>query len=82
MAAPLGRRHHAIRHWSDILEFDQLSVIEISAVKNRQVGAGEPKFHELEPNCGLAEGAPAAEVGRLSPTNRLDRVKSAGIGVQ
>jgi hypothetical protein len=43
---------------------------------------GEAKFRALAPSFKLAEGAPALEDGRLSPTlDPLDRIKSAGIGV-
>jgi hypothetical protein len=57
--AAVGIRHRAIATGLTSSRFDQLSVLEISAVKNRQVGVGDPNFRELEPDRALA--APARQ---------------------
>jgi hypothetical protein len=46
-------------------------VIEISAVKNRQVGAGEPKVGEFEPDAVLA----STDIGHAEMT----RSRRAGL---
>jgi hypothetical protein len=51
--------------------FDFLFGIDTPAVWIQQVGVGDPKFHELEPDRYVAEGSSAFEVSRL--TAMVDR---------